>query len=81
MVKGPAELKAPGESFSEVIKELTASSKRTASSLLADAASLRFDEETLDFMEEAHADARILPLLQSRLKEKDRAIEVDVDSV
>ena len=36
-----AERKSPGQSFSEVIKELTATSRRTASSLLADAAALR----------------------------------------
>jgi len=51
-----AERKAPGESFSEVIKELTAISKRTASSLLADAAALRFDEATLDLMEKTLMD-------------------------
>ena len=45
-----AERKGPGESFSEVIKELTATSKRRASTLRADAAALRFEGETLDLM-------------------------------
>jgi predicted CopG family antitoxin len=40
--------KRNGESFSEVIKSLTAASARTASALLADASAMRLDESTLE---------------------------------
>jgi predicted CopG family antitoxin len=43
-----AALKKAGESFSEVIKGLTASSSRTAASLLADADALRLHSDTID---------------------------------
>jgi predicted CopG family antitoxin len=46
-----AALKKAGESFSQVIKGLTASSSRTAVSLLADAAALRMRSDTLAALE------------------------------
>jgi predicted CopG family antitoxin len=46
-----AAIKRTGESFSQVIKALTANSSRTAKALLADAESMRLRDETLDAIE------------------------------
>jgi predicted CopG family antitoxin len=43
-----AAMKQAGESFSQVIKKLTARSNRTAAALLADSADFRYSSDTLD---------------------------------
>lgn len=49
-------LKTQGMSFSEVIKEVTATYRKTASALLEDSAQYRFSDDSLDMMDRVVAE-------------------------